>query len=71
MKIINFKKTKMELLTEEQQKSYENGNICYVCKETFENKYFKDKKNCKIRDHSHYAEKYRDAPHSICKLKYT
>ena len=48
MKIINFKKTKMELLTEEQQKSYENANICYVCKETFENKYFKDKKIVKL-----------------------
>ena len=39
MKIINFKKKKMRLLTKEQQESYENGKICYICKEKFENKY--------------------------------
>ena len=32
MKIINFKKKKMKLLTTEQQKSYENAKICYICK---------------------------------------
>ena len=44
----------MKLLTKEQQESYENAKICYICKEKFENKYLKDKKYCKIRDHSHY-----------------
>ena len=39
MKIINFKKKKIRLLTKEQQESYENAKICYVCKEEFENKY--------------------------------
>ena len=38
MKIINFKRKKMKLLTKEQQKSYENGKVCYICKEKFENK---------------------------------
>ena len=33
MKLINFKKKKMKLLTEEQQESYENAKICYICKE--------------------------------------
>ena len=37
MKIINFKKKKMKLLTKELQKSYENAKICYICKEKFEN----------------------------------
>ena len=32
MKIINFKKKKMKLLTEEQQEPYENAKICYICK---------------------------------------
>ena len=32
MKIINFKKKKMKLLTKEQQESYENAKICYICK---------------------------------------
>ena len=44
MKIINFKNKKMKLLTKEQQESYENAKICYICKEKFENKYLKDKK---------------------------
>ena len=32
MKIINFKKKKMKLLTEEQQESYENAKISYIWK---------------------------------------
>ena len=32
MKIINFKKKKMKLLRKEQQESYENAKICYICK---------------------------------------
>ena len=43
MKIINFKKKK-KLLTKEQQESYENAKICYICKEKLENKCLKDKK---------------------------
>ena len=34
----------MKLLTKEQQKPYENVIICYIYKEKFENKCFKDKK---------------------------
>ena len=44
----------MKLLTKEQQESYENANIYYICKEKFEDKYLKDKKYCKVRDHCHY-----------------
>ena len=36
MKIINFKKKKMKLLTKEQQESYENSKIRYICKEKSE-----------------------------------
>ena len=43
MQIISFKRKKMKLLTNECQGSYENTKICYVCKETFEDKYTKDK----------------------------
>ena len=71
MKIINFKKKKLKLLTEEQQESCENAKICYICKEKFENKYLKDKKYRKVRDHCHYTGEYRDAAHSICNLKYS
>ena len=34
----------MKLLRKEQQKSYENAKICYICKEEFENKYVKNKR---------------------------
>ena len=51
----------MKLLTNEQQESYENVKISYICKE---NKYLKDKKYCKVRDHSHYSGEYRGAEHS-------
>ena len=33
----------MKLLTKEQQKSYKNAKICYICKENFENEYEKKK----------------------------
>ena len=39
------------------------------CKERFENKYLKDKKYSKVRDHCHYTGKYRAAGHSTCNLK--
>ena len=66
MKITNYKKKNIKLLTKEQQEQYENAKICYICKEKFENK---DKKYCKVRDHCHYTGKYRGATHSICNLK--
>ena len=34
----------MELLTDEQQESYENAKICYICEKEIEDKYAKDKK---------------------------
>ena len=71
MKIINFKTKKMRLLTKEQQGSYENAQICYICKEKFESKYLKDKKYCNVKDHCHYTGEYRDAGHTICNLKYS
>ena len=68
--IINFKKKKMKLLTNEQQELYKNAKICYVCKEKFENKSWKNKKYCKVRDHCHYTGEYRGAAHSIYNLEY-
>ena len=35
----------MKSLAKEQQESYENAKISCICKEKFENKSFKDKKN--------------------------
>ena len=44
MKIINFEKKKMKLLTTKQQK---NDKICYISKEKFEDKQAKVKKTLK------------------------
>ena len=54
MKIISSKKKQMNLLTNEQQKSYEISHICYICKKQFEGKYGKDEKYSKVRDNCHY-----------------
>ena len=70
MKIINFKKKKMKLLTKEQQESHESAKICYICKEKFENKYLKDKKYSKDRDHCHYTGGCSGTAHRICNLKH-
>ena len=70
MKITNFEKKKL-LLTEEQKESYKNSNIYYICKVNFENKYLKDKKYRKVRDHFHYMGECRGAAHSIRSLKYS
>ena len=67
IKIIYF--FKMNLLTKEQQESYENTQICYISKEKFKNKYLKDKKYCQFRDNCHYTNEY-GAVHRICNLKY-
>ena len=61
----------MKLLTKEQQESYENTKICYICKEKFENKYLINKKYRKVRCHCHYPGEYRGATHSKCNLKYS
>ena len=71
MKIINFRKKKIKLLTKEQHYLYENAQICYIHKEKFENKYGKNTKYCNGRDHCYYIVKYRGAAHSICNLKYS
>ena len=66
MKIVNFKKKKMNLLIKEQEESYENAKICYISQEKLENKYVKDKKNCKVRGHCYYTGEYRGAAHITC-----
>ena len=63
MKITNFKKKKMKL--QKSSKNHENAKICDICKEKFENKYLKDKKYRKVRDHCRYTGEYRRAAHSM------
>ena len=44
MKTINFKNKKLSSFTKEQHELFENAKICCICKDKFQNKYFKDKK---------------------------
>ena len=62
---------KMELLTNEQQESYENVKICYICKGKFKHKYAKNKKNIAKLEIIVIAGECRGTEHSICNLKYT
>ena len=66
---VNLKKKKKVTNEEAAKIKTENAKICYICKERFENKYLKDKKYSKVRDHCHYTGKYRAAGHSTCNLK--
>ena len=47
--IINFKKKKMKLLTNEHQKSYKNATISWICKEKFGDKHAEYKNIVKLR----------------------
>ena len=40
----------MKLLAKEQQNSYENAKLCYICKEKFENKHLENKEHRKVTD---------------------
>ena len=67
---MNFKKEKMKLLTNEQEKSYRNIKMSYILRKRFEDKHAKYKKYCKVRDHRHCSGGYRSETHIICTLKY-
>ena len=45
--------------------------VSYICEEKIEDKYFKDEKYRKVRDHCQYIEQYRRASHNICNLRYS
>ena len=51
----SLKRKKMKLLTKKQQESYENAEICYICKKKIKNKYLKEKKYRKVTDNCHYT----------------
>ena len=59
----------MLLLTKEKLKSHQDAKVCYICRKMILQKLAKNKNYQKVRDHCHYAGKYRSAMHSICNLK--
>ena len=74
MKTINYKEKEMILLTDEENRSYEEQEIRHICKNKFcldKNDENEDDENFKkVKDHCHYTGKFRGAAHSICNLKY-
>ena len=66
-RMINYEKKKIIPLTKEEKISYNDQQICYICKKEFDKN---DKKHHKVRDHCHYTGKYRRAAHNICNLRY-
>ena len=62
-KIIDFKKKTMTLVTKEEKDNINKENICYICKNDFNN-------DTKVRVHCHFTGKYRGAAHNACNLRY-
>ena len=79
MKIINYEEKEMILLTDKENKSYEKQKVCYKWKNENDNENEKKKKmkiikNAsklyhKVRDHGHYAGKFKGVTHGICNFK--
>ena len=63
MKVINYEKKEMISLTNEEKESYENQEICHICKKEISN-------DDKVRDHCHYSGKYTGAAHNKYNLNY-
>ena len=74
MKLWNYEKKEMILLTYEENKSYEKQKVCYICKKGFnpndDSEVKFNKKYQKVRDHCHYTWRFRGAAHDICNLRY-
>ena len=57
-------------LTKEELKSHQDAELCYIFGKRILKMFAKDKNYGKVRDHCHYADKYRDATYSVCNLKF-
>ena len=66
-----FKNHIKKLLTNEQQNSYQNSKICYICKVKFEDKHATENIYCKVRYYCHYRGEQRGTAHVICNIKYS
>ena len=53
----------------EKKKTHREQNVCHICKKGFSFDYDNEKYH-KVRDHCHYAGKYRGAAHNAFNLRY-
>ena len=58
----------MDPLTEEERESSKNQELCHICEKEFCTDNNKEMR--KVRDHCHYAGKYRGAANSKCNSNY-
>ena len=68
MKIINYEKKDMILLTNEEKEFYEKQKVFYICEKEFctdENDKNTFKLYKKVRDHCHHTGKFRGPAHNI------
>ena len=73
IEIINYKEQEVIPITDEEIKFYEEQKECNVCTKEFcydANKENEFKLYHKVRDHCHYAGKFRGTAHNICNLRY-
>ena len=61
--IANIKPKEM-IITEEEEKQFDNASDCWICGEELKN-------DNKVRDHCHYTGRYRGAAHNKCNLNYS
>ena len=70
-KLLPFQKENKEMvLTEEQEREFQQATHCYMCEERFD-QLFPDgsgDKWSKVRDHNHATGEYRGAAHNICNI---
>ena len=57
-------------LTNKELKAHEDTKICYICGKYFIENLFRDMNHQKVRDHCHYAAKFRGPAHTICNLNF-
>ena len=69
LKTIYYEKKEIIPLSEEENKFYEEQDVCHICRKKF-NSDEKDKKYRKVKDHCHYTGKFGGAVHNNCNLRY-
>ena len=69
MKVVNYEKEEMMLLTDEEYNSHEKQNVCYICKKEFSNNDDDDDDDDNDKKY-HYTGKFRGVTYSICNLRY-